>query len=84
MKRGEEGASFLSDFTFGFDNISDQKEDRTMPRQTSSPQARKDMQKGFSLIELLVVVAVVMILAAIAIPNFIRSRMATNEASAVE
>jgi len=40
-------------------------------------------QKGFSLIELLLVVAVIMIIAAIAIPNFMRSRMAANESSAV-
>lgn len=39
--------------------------------------------KGFSLIELLLVVAVIMIIAAIAVPNFIRSRMRANEASAV-
>ena len=40
-------------------------------------------QKGFSLIELLLVVAVILIIAAIAVPNFLRSRMAANEASAV-
>jgi prepilin-type N-terminal cleavage/methylation domain-containing protein len=39
--------------------------------------------KGFSLIELLLVVAVILIIAAIAIPNFLRSRMRANEASAV-
>jgi type IV pilus assembly protein PilA len=38
---------------------------------------------GFSLIELLIVVAIILIIAAIAIPNLIRSKMAANEASAV-
>jgi type IV pilus assembly protein PilA len=40
--------------------------------------------KGFSLIELLIVVAIILVIAAIAIPNLLRSRMAANEASAVE
>ena len=40
-------------------------------------------EKGFSLIELLIVVAIILIIAAIAIPNLIRSRMAANQASAV-
>ena len=39
--------------------------------------------KGFSLIELLIVVAIILIIAAIAIPNFMRARIAANEASAV-
>ena len=39
-------------------------------------------QKGFS-IQLLIVVAIILIIAAIAIPNLLRSRMAANQASAV-
>jgi type IV pilus assembly protein PilA len=39
-------------------------------------------KQGFSLVELLVVVAIVLIIAAIAIPNFLRSKMTANEASA--
>jgi type IV pilus assembly protein PilA len=40
-------------------------------------------QKGFSLIELLIVVMIILVIAAIAIPNLLRSRMSANEASAI-
>ena len=43
----------------------------------------KQSSKGFSLIELLIVVAIILIIAAIAIPNLLRSRIAANQASAV-
>jgi type IV pilus assembly protein PilA len=41
------------------------------------------MRKGFSVIETLIVVAIVLVIAAIAVPNLLRSKVASNEASAI-
>ncbi len=54
-----------------------------MRRKNSSYKVPSPSSRGFSLIELLVVVAVILIIAAIAIPNFIRAKERANEAAAV-
>lgn len=54
------------------------------PAKQSGNRSATRAPKGFSLLELLIVVAVILTIAAIAVPNFIRSRMRANESAAVQ
>jgi type IV pilus assembly protein PilA len=54
-----------------------------MPSRKGEQNDMRNREKGFSLIEVLIVVAIILIIAAIAIPNLLRSKMAANESSAV-
>jgi type IV pilus assembly protein PilA len=53
-----------------------------MVRQPYGFEKRAGIAAGFSLIELLIVVAIILVIAAIAIPNMIRAKMSANESSA--
>jgi len=62
------------------------KVDRAMnlPRQSGRDIRKQRLSRGFSLIELLIVIAIILLIAAIAIPQLLRARMAANEAAAAE
>src|SRR5215470_19795197 len=62
--------------------MSGQRDFRNKPNLRGESLMKKSKNKGFSLIELLIVVAIILIIAAIAIPNLLRARRSANEGSA--
>ena len=68
------------------DQIAASKAGRLRHRGSLRPELERTQlrrKKGFSLTELLIVIAIILVIAAIAIPHLLRSRIASNEASAV-
>ena len=59
-------------------------EQKYNPALSPSRKNRTNDPRGFSLIELLIVVAIILIIAAIAIPNLLKARIAANEAAAAQ
>lgn len=55
----------------------------TLIRPLQSEESKRTCARGFTLLELLIVVAIILIIIAIAIPDFLKSKMAANQASAV-
>ena len=53
------------------------------PANHGAAKVRRPLEQGFSLIELLIVVAIILIVAAIAIPSLLRAKISANESSAV-
>lgn len=89
---GEEAVRFLPRFHLESENETEYRTEShqlgaqimTLQPRSHGSSRQPSSSNGFSLIELLIVVAVILIIAAIAIPNFVRSKMAANEASAVQ